>query len=94
MIGRLRDWLTPETRAADPVGYTAQLIEAAQLAAARGVDGARDTAAYAACQKLDRPLGKYRSTGRRALSEALQPHLASDRPIAHRLAESLPFRLR
>ena len=43
MIGRLRSWFTPETRAS--TGYTAQIL-AQQLAAATGIGSIRESAIY------------------------------------------------
>ena len=48
MIGRLRSWFTPETRAVDYVGQ----LMTAQLAEAGGIGSVRDSAVYRACLNL------------------------------------------
>ena len=52
MIGRIKSWFTPETRAGEEQrGYIDQLLSA-QLAAATGTGSVRDSAVYRACLHL------------------------------------------
>ena len=75
MIGRLRSWFT-EARASDvPTDYTAQIL-AASLAAARGIDGIKSTAAYrGALTLIGAATGVASLTGQH--SGALQGHLST-----------------
>ena len=71
----IRSWFT-ESRASDvPTDYTAQIV-AASLAAARGIDGIKSTAAYrGALTLIGHSAGVATLTGHR--SDSLQPHLSS-----------------
>ena len=74
MIGRLRSWIT-ETRAADPVDYTAQQLAAIQ-AAARVYDGVRATGPYvAALNFIESSAAIAELEGQ--FAESLKPHLGS-----------------
>ena len=49
MIGRLRNWFTPESRAAD---YTSLILAQQQQAAATGIGSVRESAVYRSCLNL------------------------------------------
>ena len=75
MIGRLRSWFT-ESRASDvPQDYTSLLLSQ-QLAAARGIDGIKSTAAYrGALTLIGAATGVASLSGQH--SGALQEHLST-----------------
>ncbi len=71
----IRSWFTEDRASATPTDYTAQIL-AAQLAAARGLDGIKTTAAYrGALTLIGHSTGVATLTGQHA--EVLQPHLST-----------------
>ena len=71
----LRHWFSESRASEAPTDYTSQIL-AAQLAAARGIDGIRSTAAYrGALTLIGHSAGVATLTGQHA--DSLQPHLST-----------------
>ena len=71
----LRSWFTEDRASATPTDYTAQIL-AQSLAAARGLDGIKSTAAYkGSLELIGNSTGVASLTGQHSAS--LQPHLST-----------------